>query len=183
MVTIKRYPNRKLYNTETKKYITLDGISDLIRDGEEVQVLDHGTGEDLTALTLSQILFEREKKSVSGFLPHSVLAGLVKAGGETLASLRRSLALPLNLFNQVDHEINRRIGLLVQDGQLTDDEAEMWRDKLLGIAEEGDENAAAWLSEREVQALFSRYGIPSREDLDRLEAQLEALAKSLEQLV
>ena len=71
MVIIKRYPNRKLYNTETKKYITLDGIADLIREGEEVQVLDHATGEDLTALSLSQILFEREKKS-AGFLPHSV---------------------------------------------------------------------------------------------------------------
>ncbi len=92
MVTIKRYPNRKLYNTDTKKYITLDGISDLIRDGVEVEVVDHATGEDLTALTLSQILFEREKKSVSGFLPHAVLTGLVKAGGETLASLRRTLA-------------------------------------------------------------------------------------------
>lgn len=80
MVIIKRYPNRKLYNTETKKYITLDGIADLIREGEEVQVLDHATGEDLTALSLSQILFEREKKS-AGFLPHSVLTSLVQAGG------------------------------------------------------------------------------------------------------
>ncbi len=180
MVTIKRYPNRKLYNTETKKYITLDGISDLIRDGEEVQVLDHATGEDLTALTLSQILFEREKKS-SGFLPHSVLTGLVKAGGETLASLRRSLASPLNLLYQVDEEINRRITALVKDGALSEEEAEVWRDKLLGVDDDGP--AAATMTEADVQALFARHGIPSRQDLERLEAQLEALSNALEQLI
>ncbi len=180
MVTIKRYPNRKLYNTDTKKYITLDGISDLIRDGVEVEVVDHATGEDLTALTLSQILFEREKKSVSGFLPHAVLTGLVKAGGETLASLRRTLASPLKLLSQVDEEINRRITLLVQRGAIDVDEAERWRDLLLGVDDEG--NAAAMLSEEELQALFARHGVPRREDLERLESQLEALAKSLENL-
>ena len=67
-ITIKRYPNRKLYNTDTKRYITLDGIAELIRDGESVQVVDHTTNEDLTSLTLSQIIFEQEKKK-SGFLP------------------------------------------------------------------------------------------------------------------
>ena len=88
MLIIKRYPNRKLYDTEAKKYITLDGISDLIRDGQEIQVLDHASGEDLTAVILTQIIFEQEKKN-SGFLPRSVLRGLVQAGGDTIGSLRR----------------------------------------------------------------------------------------------
>ncbi|MGD8735253.1 MAG: polyhydroxyalkanoate synthesis regulator DNA-binding domain-containing protein, partial [Anaerolineae bacterium] len=55
MTRIKRYPNRKLYDTEAKQYITLEGIAALIRQGNEVQVIDHATGEDLTALTLTQI--------------------------------------------------------------------------------------------------------------------------------
>ena len=77
MPIIKRYPNRKLYDTEAKKYITLDGIAELIRQGEEVVVIDHTTNEDLTAVTLTQIIFEQEKKS-SGFLtairPHRARA-------------------------------------------------------------------------------------------------------------
>ncbi len=85
MSVIKRYPNRKLYNTSSKQYITLEGIADMIRNGEEVQILDHNTGEDLTALTLTQIIFEQEKKQ-GGFLPRSVLTGLVQAGGFLLAS-------------------------------------------------------------------------------------------------
>ena len=104
MMIVKRYPNRKLYNTESKQYITLEGIAELIRAGDEVQILDHVTGEDLTAVTLTQIIFEQEKKQ-SGFLPRSVLTGLVQAGGETLGSLRRTLASPLDLFHQVDQEI------------------------------------------------------------------------------
>ena len=70
MPVIKRYPNRKLYDTESKRYITLDGIARLIRKGEEVQVIDHTTDEDLTAVTLTQIIFEQEKKK-GGFLPTS----------------------------------------------------------------------------------------------------------------
>ena len=83
MPIIKRYPNRKLYNTASKRYITLEGIAKLIRRGQEVQVVDHVTGDDLTALTLSQVIFEQEKKR-GDFLPRSVLTGLIQAGGETL---------------------------------------------------------------------------------------------------
>ncbi|MGD8806379.1 MAG: polyhydroxyalkanoate synthesis regulator DNA-binding domain-containing protein, partial [Chloroflexota bacterium] len=61
MILIKRYPNRKLYNTEAKQYVTLEGIAELIRQGQEVQITDHQTGEDLTAVTLTQIIFEQEK--------------------------------------------------------------------------------------------------------------------------
>ena len=104
MIIVKRYPNRKLYNTDAKSYVTLDQLAELIRTGEEVQILDHHTGEDLTAVTLTQIIFEQEKKQ-GGYLPRSVLTGLIQSGGQTLANLRRSLASPLDLFHHVDLEI------------------------------------------------------------------------------
>ena len=67
MRIIKRYSNRKLYDTAAKEYITLEAIADLIRAGEEIQVVDNVTEEDLTALTLSQIILEQEKKK-KGFV-------------------------------------------------------------------------------------------------------------------
>ena len=82
MTIIKRYPNRKLYNTNTKQYVTLDGIAGLIRQGEEIQILDHASGEDLTTVTLTQIILDQEKKQ-SGFLPLAVLTGLIQSGGQT----------------------------------------------------------------------------------------------------
>jgi polyhydroxyalkanoate synthesis repressor PhaR len=78
MPLIKRYSNRKLYDTAAKRYISLRDVALLIRDGEEVQVIDFDSGDDMTALVLSQIIFEQEKRQ-GGSLPKSVLAGLVRA--------------------------------------------------------------------------------------------------------
>ena len=69
MPIIKRYPNRKLYDTEAKRYVTLETITQMIHEGQEVQVVDHETGEDLTNLTLSQIIFEQEKKGGGAAAP------------------------------------------------------------------------------------------------------------------
>ena len=78
-IIIKRYQNRKLYDTSAKSYITLDGIAELIRQGNNVQIIDNVTEEDLTNITLMQIIVEQEKKK-SGFLPLSILVGLIQAG-------------------------------------------------------------------------------------------------------
>lgn len=89
MPVIKRYPNRKLYDTEAKTYVTLDEITEMIRAGRDVHVIDHETGDDLTTLTLSQIILEQEKKK-SGFLPRSLLTSLIRTGGDTLEQVLRT---------------------------------------------------------------------------------------------
>ncbi|HFC11992.1 MAG TPA: pesticidal protein Cry15Aa [Anaerolineae bacterium] len=130
MPVIKRYPNRKLYNTHAKRYITLDGIADLIRAGEDVQVIGHADGDDLTTLTLTQIIFEQEKKR-GGFLPRSVLTGLIQSSGERIESLRKTLTAPLELLEPVEQEIDRRIQALIKQGELAREEGIKLRDKLL----------------------------------------------------
>jgi polyhydroxyalkanoate synthesis repressor PhaR len=180
MNIIKRYPNRKLYNTSSKQYITLEGISDLIRAGEDVQILDHTNGEDLTALTLTQIIFEQEKKK-SGCLPRSVLTGLIQAGGDTIGSLRRNLVSPLDMFRHVDQEIERRLGVLVKRGELGESEAADIESQLKSAAT--DETGEAPLpSEAEMEELLARHDVPSRSDLQELSAQLEALVAKLDDL-
>jgi polyhydroxyalkanoate synthesis repressor PhaR len=62
MRTIKRYSNRKLYDTTERHYVTLTDVASFVRKGDEVQVTDYVTQADLTAQTLAQILFEEEKK-------------------------------------------------------------------------------------------------------------------------
>jgi len=98
MPVIKRYPNRKLYDTEAKRYVTLEYIAALIQDNQDVLVVDHETGEDLTNLTLSQIIFEQEKKG-SGLLSRSLLTNLIRTGGDTLEQVRRALTAPLHIEN------------------------------------------------------------------------------------
>ncbi len=78
-IIIKRYQNRKLYDTSAKRYITQEGIAELIRLGNDVQIIDNVTEEDLTNVTLMQIIMEKEKKK-SGFLPLSILVSLIQVG-------------------------------------------------------------------------------------------------------
>lgn len=174
MRVIKRYPNRKLYDTEAKEYVTLGGIADLIREGNEIQVIDHTTGEDLTAVTLTQIIFEQEKKQ-AGFLPRSVLTGLIQAGGEKLSTLRHTLALPLDLFRQVDEEIDRRVRALIRRGELGEKEGLALRDRLLA---EGDVHLSG-LSEAELERVLIKQGVPTKEEWEQLEDRLELLVEKL----
>ena len=60
---IKRYQNRKLYDTHQSCYVTLDDISQIVRNGNEIQVIDNKTGKDITYMTQIQLLFDQEKKS------------------------------------------------------------------------------------------------------------------------
>ena len=176
MPIVKRYPNRKLYDTEAKKYVTLDGIAKLIRQGDEVVVIDHTTDEDLTAVTLTQIIFEQEKKK-GGFLPKSVLTGLVQAGGDTLNTLRRSLSVPLDLIHQVDNEIERRLQVLISKGELAKEEGASLRDKLLSFNILHDSEIP---DGQDLGALLSRHGVPTRGDIDHLNDQIETLTKQLD---
>jgi polyhydroxyalkanoate synthesis repressor PhaR len=75
---IKRYASRRLYNTETSDYVTLEDISGFIRDGREVQILDLKTGDDLTRQYLLQIIAEHESRGES-LLPVDVLNDLVRS--------------------------------------------------------------------------------------------------------
>jgi polyhydroxyalkanoate synthesis repressor PhaR len=86
---IKRYTNRKLYDTRESRYVTLSQIAAMVRAGEEMTVIDNGTKEDLTSLTLAQIIYEQEKKS-SEVLPLSALRELVRRSEARFADLKES---------------------------------------------------------------------------------------------
>lgn len=64
-VLIKRYPNRKLYDTNESKYVTLEDIGALVKVGHDVTVVDNRTKKDLTALTLLQVMFDDQKKKIN----------------------------------------------------------------------------------------------------------------------
>jgi polyhydroxyalkanoate synthesis repressor PhaR len=85
---IKRYANRKLYDTEHSRYVTLDQISEMIRNGDDVKIVDNKTKEDLTTVSLAQIIFEEEKKQRS-FLPLGAMRNIIQSGGEWFAEAQR----------------------------------------------------------------------------------------------
>jgi polyhydroxyalkanoate synthesis repressor PhaR len=83
---IKRYSNRKLYDTKSSRYVTLDQIADLVREGEDVRIVDNNSKEDLTSITLAQIIFEEEKKQKS-FLPLGAMRNIIQSGGARIEEL------------------------------------------------------------------------------------------------
>jgi polyhydroxyalkanoate synthesis repressor PhaR len=91
---IKKYANRKLYDTRTSRYITLEAISELVRDGHEIKVVDRDSGHDLTQVTLSQIVLSREKRSPGDAIQES---------GQTLLDyVRKTLNVPSDIRHQME---------------------------------------------------------------------------------
>lgn len=179
MRTIKRYPNRKLYDTEAKQYITLDSIASLIRDGQDVQVIDHSSGDDLTALTLSQIIFEQEKRQ-SGFLPRSILTNLIQVGGDRISAFQRNLISPRAFLQHVDEEIKRRIDSLIAQGEMLEAEGEHLIQKL--VPPSIQESSIDLIDDENLERILQERKIPSKDEVENIAHQLEILADKLDEL-
>lgn len=179
MHVIKRYSNRKLYDTETKQYITLEQIAVLVRNGEDLQVIENTSGDDLTALTLSQIILEQEKKQ-KGFLPRSVLSALVEAGGKPISSIRQRLESPLGFLYQVDDEIERRIHLLIQRGEIAEEHGRKLRDQLM------EQNpllgSQHGIKDEDIRRALQKQDIPTNGDIQILLEKIETLTKKIDSL-
>lgn len=179
MRVIKRYPNRKLYDTEAKQYITLDSIASLIRSGHDVQVIDHASGEELTALTLSQIIFEQEKRQ-GGFLPRSILTNLIQAGGDRFSSIQRGLISPKAFLQHVDDEIRNRVQSLIAQGELLEAEGNHLLQKLIPQKRQPDRPEI--YDGDQLEQMLKERDIPSREEFENIITQLDILADKLEEL-
>lgn len=110
---IKRYANRKLYDTERSCYVTLDEISQMIKEGDDVKVVDNKTKDDLTAVTLAQIIVEEEKKVQK--MPLKLLRSIIQSGNDAVSDFyEKKLADPVkNIREDVEHRVQ---SLLKRDG-------------------------------------------------------------------
>lgn len=115
---IKRYSNRKLYDIQESRYVTLEELKEMIREGKEVSVVDAATGEDLTSVTLAQIILENERNRRAA-LPTGFLHQLIKHGEAwqefAQKSLRSSLEGVITNQREADRifrEWARRAGLI-----------------------------------------------------------------------
>ena len=103
---IKRYSNRKLYDTQESRYVTLEEIEEMIRGGREVSVVDASTGEDLTSVTLTQIILEHERNH-RGTLPTGFLHQLIKHGEAWQDFVQRSMRSSLEGVVTNQREVER----------------------------------------------------------------------------
>ena len=87
-ITIKKYANRRLYNTGTSTYVTLEDLATMVKDGDDFVVFDAKTGEDITRAVLAQIIFEQEnKEGGQNLLPINFLRQLIRFYGDSMQML------------------------------------------------------------------------------------------------
>ena len=109
-ITIKKYANRRLYDTSKSAYITLDHLSDLVKKDIEFEVVDAKTGEDLTRQVLTQIIFEQETRG-QGALPTNFLRQLIRFYGENVQSVLPAwLDMSMNSFADRQEKWSKTLG-------------------------------------------------------------------------
>lgn len=109
-VVIKKYANRRLYDTSTSSYVTLDHLSELVRREIDFEVVDAKSGEDLTRQVLTQIIFEKENKG-EGALPVNFLRKLIGFyGGRSQTLLPAWLEMSMNSFSESQERWNKTLG-------------------------------------------------------------------------
>ena len=177
-VVIKKYANRRLYNTQTSSYVTLDHLALMVKEGTEFEVRDARTGEDITRSVLTQIIFEEEAKGQS-LLPIKFLRQLIRFYGDSLQSfvpgyldmsmegftknqgaMRDRIAEALGGGNQMVENLTR------QNLQLLENAMAMWSP--FGVAARGKPEPAA---EK-----------PASSEVDTLKQEMEAMRRQLAEL-
>jgi polyhydroxyalkanoate synthesis repressor PhaR len=103
---IKRYSNRKLYDTQESRYVTLEEIEEMIRAGREISVVDAASGEDLTSVTLTQIILENERNHRAN-LPSAFLHQLIKHGEAWQEFVQRTMRSSLEGFVSSQRDMER----------------------------------------------------------------------------
>ena len=135
---IKRYQNRKLYDTQQSCYVTLEDIAKMIRANEEVMVIDNKTKRDITAATLTQIIFEAEKKA-SEYAPLSTLREIIQHGNGSISSFLAKLgAFPANAIRSSEP----RVADLIETKTSYDDAKSTIEQRLSNARNETNENGA-----------------------------------------
>lgn len=136
---IKKYPNRRLYDTEISSYITLEDVRQLVLDGEDFEVVDAKTGEDLTRSVMLQIIAEHETRGQPMFSTQ-LLSQLIRFYGDSMQGfmgsyLERSLAVFVEQQQQFRSQLNNLLGQtpwsMIND--LTERNLELWRKMQEGL--------------------------------------------------
>src|SRR6185436_16682024 len=116
---VKRYGNRKLYDTSESRYVTLEEIGRWVKAGEEVKILENDTGEDLTAVTFAQIILEEERRK-SGLLSLRMLREIIQHGEAALQGIATTVDRGMEVIRTAPERAGRRVQELTQISQISE---------------------------------------------------------------
>ncbi len=150
-ILIKKYANRRLYNTKDSKYVTLDQLAELVKQGNEVKVVDDKSGDDVTGFILTQIILEESKNTA--LLPVSLLHLIIRYGNNVLSEFfEKYLQQILEVY------INYR--------SMMDDYFKQWLDLGMDFSGKAQESIFRQLSPPEWMKMFHSYRSSSSQESD-----------------
>src|SRR5512140_528224 len=179
---IKRYTNRKLYDTDQSRYVTLEDIARLVRENEEVRVIDNETGDDLTAITFAQIILEEEKRKTN-LVSVPFLRKLIHSGEAAVQDLSDSAKRALDQLGDLTERAGGRVREVVEEsGRAIDeaiDESRGFIDDLLALPQRRLENLRD-VALKQVDRI--RQSPSLQREIERLEKSIHSIEQMLTRL-
>ena len=179
---IKKYSNRKLYDTKEKKYVNLSEVSRLIREGVDLKVVDNKTKEDITSLVLAQIIVEQEKTKKI-MLP-SILSPLklLKKGGEDMLNLSKKMLLAgIGTLSLTKEKANKIADDLIKRGELSQSESKEFVIDIMDKAEKEKDRLIEKIKP-EIDKSLEKMNFASKKCVDNLEKKIDELGNKIDQL-
>jgi polyhydroxyalkanoate synthesis repressor PhaR len=188
---IKKYANRRLYDTGTSTYVTLEDLAGMVKRGEDFVVCDAKSGEDITRPVLTQIIFEQEGKEGQSLLPIAFLRQLIRFYGDSMQMLVPSyLEFSIDKLTRDQQKFRDQFNVALGGGGFADPSR-----GFQALEEQARKNMAVF---RQALTMFNPFGLPTTEptapepesegvakkqsDVDDLKRQLEDLNKRIDRL-
>ena len=181
MHRIKKYANRKLYDTTDKKYISRTRLSELIRQGQDIVIIDNETGEDLTASIVSGLIATTRGKA-GGTVSSSVLIQLFRKGGNALTDYaKRYVSFWQRSFTMAEEEIDDMVKGLVKSKEISQSEGIRLKKEVIGFTTA----LKGWISDtidRRLKELLAGTNLASKDHISELNLRISTLEKKLKAL-
>ena len=181
MHRIKKYANRKLYDTTDKKYVSMDSLSKLIRSGKEISIIDNETGEDLTASIVSRLIARNkgeDKKAVSSGL----LIQLFRKGGGALTDYaKKYVSIWQSAFTMAEDEVDRLVNMLVKNKEISKSEGSRLKNEITGYTD----SVKGWIADnvdKRINEVLGVMKLPTKDQISALTKRIDRLEKRLKQL-
>ena len=192
-VTIKKYANRRLYNTGTSTYVTLEDLANMVKAGEDFLVYDAKSGDDITRSVLTQIIFEQENKDGQNLLPVSFLRQLIRFYGDSMQLLvPRYLELSIDTRSREQDRLRQQLSTAIGVNPLVApfeqhirrnmDMFEKAFTMFSPFARRDEAEAASEAGSQAAEPAAAPAAAPPAGDLDELKNQLAAMQKKIESL-
>ncbi len=189
MRIIKRYRNRRLYDTEQSKTLTQTDLAELIRKGVEIKIVESSTGEDITVAVLGRVLTAQAPQWGSESESRDLLSKIISVGGEKSMSLLKNTVLAsIGVFQVSKAKAEEVIDELIKRGELDQSDRKKAVLELLDKAEASTSKFTdkvtkeAGKVQKEVAAAIKKVNVAKKDDLKKLEGKVDKLAKSLKKI-